>query len=566
MQIGVQMKLDFQISRRLYGNVIPRIYRTVQAKLNRSVFRDGPKSSGTPRCTIISSEQPIDTSFSQSATPVDIFTAPSLNSVGTLARSGAKWSLALLVVRQVIGFWAVAVIARILSPADFGLVAMVTTLTSFLMLVSDMGLSWATVQAPCLDHRRVSSLFWIGAILGLTTWGICVLVAPLLAEFFGNKKLILISAAMGVNLFLSSLAVQPLALLKRRMRQKEFSLLQTISSATGAVSGIVAALRGMGYWSLVVQSITTLLLTFLLSMWHSGFVPGKPALSVNMMSLLQFGGCVGACNIVTFFQVNIDNVLIGRYCGEAELGYYSRACFLRTLPAMYAAIALADIMVPALSALREDPARLAGAYRQAIRTIAFVGCPLGVLLGVNAAELVRIIYGPAWAPVTSILIWLSFPATVLPLSTTMGWLFLATGHPREMLLQTLVTTPIVAIVFYFAVGWGGGGVAAASAVLFTVPLPLLQLAYAHRVAEIPLRGTIRAVSPVLLASLLAAMGGYASGQFASLFGVGSSGVFVIKSVLIVLIFCGVAGRFARPLPVARFERVVREWEMRLFVS
>ena len=99
-----------------------------------------------------------------------------------------------------------------------------------------------------------------------------------------------------------------------------------------------------------------------------------------------------------------------------------------------------------------------------------------------------------------------------------------------------------------------------------MPLPLLQLTYAHRVAKIPLRETIQAVSPVLLASLLAAMGGYTSGQFASLSGVGWLGVFVIKSVLIVLIFCGVAVRFARPLPVARFEKVVREWEMRLFVS
>ena len=372
-----------------------------------------------------------------------------------LSRSGAKWSLAFLVVRQLIGFGTVGVISRILSPSDFGLVAMVTTLTSFLMLVSDMGLSWATVQEPDLDHPRVSSLFWIGLILGLTTWGICVLAAPLLAEFYGNKEIVLLTTAMGVNLLLSSLGVQPLALLKRRMLQREFSLLQTISAAAGAVVGIVAALRGMGYWSLVVHVTTTHLLTFLLSMWHSGFVPGKPALSLKMMPLLKFGGCVGVCNIVTYFQLTVDNILIGRFCGEVELGYYSRAYFLRTLPAMYGAIALTDIMVPALAALRRDRERLAAGYRQALRMVAFVGCPLGVLLGLNAAELVRIIYGPAWARVTPMLVWLSFPATVLPLSHTMLWLFLATGHSREMLLQTLVVTPIVVVVFYFAVGWGG---------------------------------------------------------------------------------------------------------------
>jgi len=501
--------------------------------------------------------------LSQPATPVSVFTAPSLDSVGSLARRGAKWSIASLVVRQFIGIGTAVVISRILSPGDFGLVAMVTTFTSFLMLVSDMGLSWATVQEHDLDQRRVDSLFWIGVILGLTTWGICVLVAPLLAQFFANKKLVLLSITMGVNLFLSGLAVQPLALLKRRLLQKELSLLQTISSVAGAVCAIVAALRGMGYWSLVVQSITTSSLTVLLGLWRSGFVPGKPALAVNLMPLLQFGGCVGACNIVTYFQLTLDNLLIGRYCGVDELGYYSRAYFLRTLPAMYGAIALTDIMVPALAALRRDRERLAAGYRQALQMVAFIGCPLGVLLGLNAAELVRIIYGPAWAPVTSMLIWLSLPATVLPIYQSMGWLFLATGHAREMLVQTLVITPVVVVVFYFAVGWGGVGVAAASAAMFTLPFPLLQLAYAHRVAEIPLKETIRAVTPVLTASLLATMGGYASGLFASLFGLNWFGVFVVKSVVFVLIFSGAALRFVRPLPIARFETIAKKWERAL---
>lgn len=488
--------------------------------------------------------------------PQDVYAAPPRDTVGRLARSGAKWSVSLLIVRQVIGLGSTAVICRILSPDDFGLLAMVRTLTVLLLLISDMGMSWANVSKKDIRRNEVNVLFWSGAFLGGLAWGVCVLAAPYAAWFYGRAELTPICFVLGSSLLLNGLTIQPLALLKRQMRQKTLSLLQTISAAVAVVVGITLAIAGAGYWALVAQPLTLALVLLILSLQQSGYRPGFPRFSRRMLGLLTFGGYVGACNLVTYFQMNLDSILIGRYCGAGELGYYSRAFFLRTLPAMYAAIALTDLMVPALVALRDDRQRLARAYRKAIRIIAFVGCPLGAFLGVTAPETVRLIYGPAWGPVVPLLMWLSLPGAVLPLYRTTGWLFLATGKIRQMFLLTVVVVPVVAVVFVVAVRWGGAGIAVARAVLFTVPFPLIALYVAHRAAGIEFRQTLKSVAPILLACLLSALAGVGVGTLVSSAGMPWGAVYGVKTIVMVFAYLFLACIFVRPLPIGWMERTL----------
>jgi PST family polysaccharide transporter len=384
-----------------------------------------------------------------------VYAAPPPEAVGRLARIGAKWTVLLLGVRQVIGLGTSAVVCRLIAPDAFGLVAMVTPVTAFLLLVADMGMTWANVQKRDIHWDQVNLLFWIGGLTGVVAWGICIVSSPLIARFFGRSELNSICVVLGASLLLNGLSVQPLALLKRQMRQKVFSLVQTIAAVVAAGVAIAMAAADFGYWALVAQPLTFALVLLILSLQQSGYRPGVPRLSQGMHSLVRFGGYVAACNIVTFFQLYLDNIVIGRYCGAEELGYYSRAYFLRALPAMYAAIAMTDMMVPALVALRADRQRLGAAYRKALRTIAFVGCPLGVLLGVGAPEIVRLIYGPAWGPVAPLLAWLALPAIALPIYHTMSWLFLAAGKARPMFIQSVLVTPVVVLGFFLGVRWGG---------------------------------------------------------------------------------------------------------------
>ena len=443
---------------------------------------------------------------------------PLPDSVGALVRSGAKWSISLLVLRQFLAIGALAVISRFLGPTDFGLIAMTMSLTGFLNLVADMGLTWATVQERELDRDRVNALFWLGAALGLTTWVAAVASAPLLARFYGRPELGPILAVMGMSLLLGGLSAQPVALLKRRIRQKAFSAIQTVASFAGAMVGIGMAVGGMGYWALVGQSLATPLLLLVLAIHQTAFFPGRPALSSGILPLLKFGGLVGICNLVTYFQCSLDTILIGYYGGAAEVGFYSRAYFLRSIPAVYAAITLTDIMVPAFAALRADAERLGAAYRKTVQAVAFVGCPIGVFLGVAAPEIVRIVYGKGWEPVVPILYWLAIPGIVLPVYTTMGWLYLAAGKPREMLIQAVVATALAGIAFFLGCAVGTAWRGLRCRALFTIPLPWASLYLAHRAARIEFIPTLKAIRPIFLACLVAAAGSCAVGQIASSLG------------------------------------------------
>jgi O-antigen/teichoic acid export membrane protein len=443
-----------------------------------------------------------------------IHAAPPPDSVGRLARAGAKWSMTNLVVRQLLSFGTTAVIARYVSPDDFGLIAEVTTLTAFLTLISDMGLSWATVQRPNLQEREVNSLFWLGVLLGAAAWGLCVGFSPVLIWFYGRDELLGICAFQGAALFLNGMTIQPVALLKRRLRQKEYSTSQTVSMTLGGVVGIVMALGGWGYWAIVGQALTAALLLLCFTFYLSGCRPGFPRFGGEIQGLLRFGGYIGLCNIVAFFQLYLDFILIGRFCGAQELGYYSRAYFLRTLPALYASMALTDVMIAALAALAHDRPRFAAAYHKAVGLVALVGCFAGTLLGVTAAETVHIIYGSKWTAVVPLVQWLSFPAVALPIYQTSGWLFIASGKAREQFWITVALTPVVAVCYLIGVLLGGSlGVAIAAACALTIPVPAVLLYAAHRAAGVDYRKTLKIILPIF-ACCLAALGAALGAEYA----------------------------------------------------
>lgn len=485
----------------------------------------------------------------------DAYAAPDRGAVGGLLRRGAKWSVGLLVGRQIIGVVTTGIVARVLPASDFGMVAMVGTMTGLLTLVSDMGLSWATVQADRLRQDQVDTLFWVGSILGALAWAACAASAPALARLYHTPELVPLCVVFGSGLLVAGMAIQPTALLKRRMRQRELALSQLSASIIASIVSVVLARAGARYWALALQNITAAVVVLVTSFLWSGYRPVRPKLSAGALSLIRFGGYTAACNISTYFQISLDSILIGRYCGASELGLYSRAYYLRTLPAMYAAMALTDAMVPALSALQGDRERLKATFTKAVRLVAFAGCPIAVLLATTANETVRLVYGPAWAPVARLLILLSFPALMLPLMHVMGWLFVATGNVRKMFILSVSTLPLVVVFYYQGTAWGATGVALAAALLFTIPIPLLQVYFAHSAAQLPLKPTFHAIAPIFLASAGAAAAALAVGASGAAFGWAWPLVFLVKLVAGTAIYLLLAIFMVRPLPVSELERV-----------
>jgi len=426
--------------------------------------------------------------------------APPPHRVGALARQGVLWTFALIVVRHGIHLASTAVLARLLTPADYGLLAMTATLTALFQVFSDMGLTWATVQRRELTVGQISSLFWINAAVGLGLWLLCIASGPLLAWFYAEPRLSSIAALSGASFLLGGIGAQPAALLRRDLNFRAIALAEASRTLVQAVVAVLLAMAGWRYWSLVVAGLLAEVVRVSVLFRASGFRPRRPALADDTVSLITFGGWMTATGLTSYASQTFDKVLVGKFWGADQLGYYSRAWFLMQLPAALASSAIAEVMTPALCAVQADRDRLGAAYRKGLQANCLVGAPVAGGLVAAGGEFVRLVYGPRWSPVTPILRWLAVASLFSHLYSSVGWLFLSVGKVRERFCFFLAKT-----LFTLGACWSVAkhGPVALAAVMATVTIlitpPALWLA--HRSARLPVGPTWRAVRRPMLATL-----------------------------------------------------------------
>lgn len=501
--------------------------------------------------TIQTSKAPL--AASSSPPPGELLTAPDLGEVGELARHGAIWSLLLNVSRHVLSIGSTAVLARLLTPQDYGILGMVATLTIFLQTFADGGLSWATVQRRELSRGQVDNLFWTNTLVGVVLWVGCILAAPALEWFYGRSELPAVAVVLGASFLTSAVAVQPAALMQRQMRFKEISWIEFVAFFVSVAVGVGLAISGLGYWALVGQALAMQFVRLVLFLVVSKYRPAWPRRHQGTLDLLRFGAYAAAWGMVNYFAWNLDKVLLGRIWGAEELGYYTRAYFLSTVPTLLATGSLIGVMVPALSALQASPERMGKAYRKAVTMIAFVAFPAAAGLAVIAPEAVRLVYGPQWLSVIPMLVWLAVAGIALPIHSTITWLFMASGKSRAMFGWGLIAASVFSAGFAVGIRWGGVGVAIANALLMTFVLTIPALYYAHRAAGLQLWLTLSPLVPILAATLCMTTTSYVAGMYLASLGIGWLGILAGKILtgMVVYLIAGLV--LIHPLPLAPLE-------------
>ena len=470
---------------------------------------------------------------------------PTQGEVPKLARAGMSWSAGLVVGRYVISLASSAVLARFISPTDFGLLGMVATFTVLIQVVSDCGLSWAITQRRELTRNQVDALFWINAVIGVALTVLCFVAAPCMARFYGRMELRRILAGVSFALLFASLAVQPNGLLRRQMRLKEQSLCTLYSSLAGSAAAIAAALLGLRWGALVIQLVAGQLVATALAFWYSGYVPKVPRGVLNVTGLLVFGGYSTGYGILNYFSRNLDNALIGKYWGATDLGYYSRAYFLMTLPGLFVGGMFASIVIPMMAVYKKEPAQMELVYVRAIRRITMIGCPLAAGLLATAPELVRLVYGPKWMPIVPILIWLSLACLLQPIHNTAQWIYVALERGWDMLILGFVVASSSVLAFAIGLPAGPVGVARAYAIANTlIALPILFMA--HRAAGMDLRKTLLECMPVLTCAIVMGAVAWAVGVESSVAGFGMPARFAIKVVAGVIVYFVALRQMSRP--------------------
>ena len=390
---------------------------------------------------------------------------------GSAIRGGLARLCALctsLVVRVV----SLLVLARILSPSDFGIVGMVMAFTGVLVTFRDFGLSSAAVQRDKVTEQQISTLFWInltiGALLGLAG----AAVAPAVADFYGRPELLLVTMCLAFAFFINSAGVQHSALLQRQMRFTALSLIDVFSLIFGNVVAIAAAEAGYGYWSLVALAVATPLAATSGYWFVSAWVPGLPSCRAGIRPMMHFGSILTLNGLVAYVAYNAEKIMLGRAWGPQAIGVYGRAHQLLNLPTDSLNTAIGEVAFSALSRVQNDPVRLKSYFLKGFALVLGLTLPITIMSALFADDLVLVLLGPQWKASVEIVRLLAPTVAIRAIINPLGWLLYSLGLVGRSLRIALVFAPVMIIGYYIGLPYGPDGIAIAYSItmgLWVIP-------------------------------------------------------------------------------------------------
>ena len=424
-----------------------------------------------------------------------------MSSLGTRAARGSGITVGVQGVRALLQVVSVVALARLLSPADFGLVAMVTAVIGIADLVRDFGLSSAAITARTLDRAQQSALFWVGTALGALCTVAAVAAAPLIAAGYGQPRLGTVVLALAGIFTLSGASTQPRADLARHLRFGALGVVDVSAQVAGIAVAVGGALAGWGLWALVAQQVCVAVVGLVVVTALSTFRPVLPRRGgPSVRPFLGFGGAVLGTQAITYATKNVDTVALGAVWGAGPLGLYTRAYQLLMAPLNQINAPLTRVALPVLT--RVHGTRDYGRYLARAQLVAcYLTATAFAVAAALAVPVVAVLFGPRWAGVAPVFAILAVGGVFRAVAQIAYWVFLSAGRPGAQLRLTLVTGPLTVALILAGLPWGPVGVAAGHSVAHLL-VWVLQLAVAGRATGTDVRplfaGALRAIGFVAL--------------------------------------------------------------------
>lgn len=391
---------------------------------------------------------------------------------GQAARGGFTTVLA-QIIQLSIQIASVAVLSRLLSPGDFGLVAMCTVFVALGSLIRDFGIPTATLQAQRLTTAQASNLFWLSTALGIGCALILIAITPLVVLIYGDQRLWTLFPVMALTLIPGGFSAQLQVHLARSMRFQSLATLSILAPLFGVIAAISGALLGFGYWALaaqiVVSSVSLVIMQAVIARW----IPSRPRRRVGTRPILESGLHFGGAQFLTFAAGNTDTLLIGARWGAVDLGYYNRAFQLLSMPMQAMLAPLTSVVVPVVNRAREEGRQSVDDVLLRVQfAVGFASVWVFLIATSSAQHSIPILLGPGWTETVVIFQILAVGGAVQVFSYVSYWGFIVHNQSRELLKYNVVTkTMTIAAV---AVGsiFGVHGVAIAYALSLIVSWPI----------------------------------------------------------------------------------------------
>ncbi len=416
---------------------------------------------------------------------------------GAAVTAGGLW------LKTLIQLASTMILARLLEPSDFGLVAMIMAIVGVADLVRDFGLTGAIVQSRNLSDRQWSSLLWFSTLLGTVLMIAVAAAAPLIAVLYGEPRLVVLTLAIAPTLLANGLAMPMQAAVQRRLEFGTLAMIDVVAMAVGVVLSIVTAWIGWGVWSLVVLAGAGQVYR-LIALWIAAKPRfGPPRISRDIRPFVSTGGSIFGVQLLNYAARNLDNVIIGQQLGSAALGQYSRAYALFLLPQQQLTAPLGRVALPVLSRLQDDGERYRRYVRNALAVIGYLALPAYAIAAAVAQPLMFVLLGPGWSAAADVFALLAIAGVAQAVGNVQGWLYISLGRAHRQLVYYLVTRPIVIASFFVGIAWNGMN---GLALLYgLVTATLLVPGFAVAIRGTFLRGWTDIAAPLVRPALVAAL-------------------------------------------------------------
>jgi PST family polysaccharide transporter len=393
-------------------------------------------------------------------------------SLGSRAARGAAVTLAGQAGRVTVQFLGIVLLARLLRPDDFGILAMVTAIVGIGEVVRDFGLSSAMIQAREVSKAQRDNLFWINSAIGAALGVVVCLVAQTIAQIYGRPELEVVAQALSLTFLFNGLSTQFRAGLNRAMKFGKLASIEIGGQAVGVLAGVATALAGGSYWALVVQQVGQAAAIFLLLIATSGWFPRLPRRAASMGQFFGYGGPLMGTQLVGYVSQNVDSVIIGTQFGATALGLYNRAFQLLMMPLLQINAPSTRVALPVLSRLKDDPIRFSAYLLRGQTVLLHIVVAIFAIGCAQAGPLIVVLLGDQWLDAAPIFQILAVAGVFHAASYALYWVFLAKGLTGTHLIFSLATRPLTIGLILLGAMWGPLGVATGYSLGLVILWPL----------------------------------------------------------------------------------------------
>lgn len=427
----------------------------------------------------------------------------SRQSLATRTLRGMAWAYGAYVGGRMLVLVQTAILARLLTPADFGVVALALTFMIFLDALKDFGLGQALIVGdPDEVEARAQTAFGWGVIIGLVLTVMTAALGPLAARFFDEPDLTKMLPLFGLTFLVRALGATHFALARKALNYRVRTASELTEVTLRGVVGIALALTGFGAWSLAIGFFVGTIASTITLWLLVDFRPRAQLTRTHLRDMLSFGGTLTVVDIGAVLAYNLDNVFVGRVLGASALGFYSIAFRLPELIVLNLASIAGDVLFPAYAVV--DRGRLRDAYLVALRYTAMLTLPIAVGLIVLARPVIHVLFGDQWDQSIDVMQVLSLYALCVTLAIPCGTVFKVTRQAWIMIAFTVPSLVVLVTLLTIVADQGIMAVALATTSIQVVSLPITAIVASRRL-KLPLLANVRAIVPALVATAVMAV-------------------------------------------------------------